>query len=383
VRAEEAARLAAAAAGRTVMFKVGLWVLVAFIAILIVAGGIVGGGASSAFAASCGGVGTPSVVEDSGALSAARRAQQIDNARTIDRAAQSGGLSGQATLIGLMTALQESTLIEPKGGDRDSRGIFQQRPSAGWGTVAEVSNPEYAAHAFFFGVHPLHGPQVNGLVDIPGWQTMPLGQAAQAVQHSAFPTLYAGQEAEARKIADEAGIDLTRAGTSGADATPGSEPGTSGTCYVRTTPGAAAAFHDGSANWPDVVANPRSTASAIAWAEEQAAAGTGGWFRSCLRFVAEAYGWHGAGVTYAIDAYTSMPASMRHDHDRDPPPGALMFWDTHERAGHVALYLGDGLVASNDIARPNYIAVVRATEIETKWGADYLGWAPPYFPKGF
>ncbi|MGY3341164.1 hypothetical protein ACVW0K_007357 [Streptomyces filamentosus] len=59
-----------------------------------------------------------------------------------------------------------------------------------------------------------------------------------------------------------------------------------------------------------------------------------------------------------------------------------MYWDTGQRAGHVALYLGGGKIASNDIRRKGYIDVVDATDTETVWGATYLGWAPPHFPQG-
>ncbi|MFF3934130.1 NlpC/P60 family protein [Streptomyces hirsutus] len=142
------------------------------------------------------------------------------------------------------------------------------------------------------------------------------------------------------------------------------------------------AFHDGVAGWPAAVKNPRSTAAAIAWARQEAAGGGRNWYRACLAFVARTYGWSYSGVQYAIDHYRQMPASMRHDRDRTPPPGALMYWDTGQRAGHVALYLGGGKIASNDIRRKGYIDVVDASDIETVWGATYLGWAPPYFPKG-
>ncbi|MFG2774764.1 hypothetical protein [Streptomyces sp. NPDC048350] len=148
-----------------------------------------------------------------------------------------------------------------------------------------------------------------------------------------------------------------------------------------TSPGGRA-FHDGAAGWPAGVRNPRSTAAAINWARQEAAGGGQDWYRACLAFVARTYGWSYSGVQYAIDHYRQMPASMRHDRDRTPPPGALMYWDTGKRAGHVAVYLGGGKIASNDIRRSGYIDVVDATDIETRWGAHYLGWAPPYFPQG-
>ncbi|MEU8883907.1 hypothetical protein [Streptomyces hydrogenans] len=155
-----------------------------------------------------------------------------------------------------------------------------------------------------------------------------------------------------------------------------------GTAGAGGTTAGGKAFHDGAAGWPASVKNPRSTAGAIAWARQEAAGGGANWYRACLAFVARTYGWSYSGVQYAIDHYRQMPASMRHDRDRTPPPGALMYWDTGQRAGHVALYLGGGKIASNDIRRKGYIDVVDATDIETVWGATYLGWAPPHFPKG-
>jgi hypothetical protein len=125
--------------------------------------------------------------------------------------------------------------------------------------------------------------------------------------------------------------------------------------------------------------NPRSAARAIEWARKQQA-GPAAWYNRCLAFVANAYGWHHSGTHYAIDHYRDvMPTYLRHA-DRNPPPGALMFWDTGLRAGHVALYLGNGLIASNDIDAPGRISVVPANAPDTKWGARYVGWSAPYFP---
>ncbi|WP_350281744.1 hypothetical protein [Kribbella sp. HUAS MG21] len=137
------------------------------------------------------------------------RASQIAYARIIDRVAVQRGLPGQATLIALMTALVESDLQNLNYGDADSVGLFQQRPGAGWGTPADIMDPSYAANAFFGGAEP---PSPPGLVDIDGWPSMSLGDAAQAVQVSAFPDRYALREEQARQIAQLARIDLNRAG---------------------------------------------------------------------------------------------------------------------------------------------------------------------------
>ncbi|MGW6195108.1 hypothetical protein ACWF0M_03065 [Kribbella sp. NPDC055110] len=153
------------------------------------------------------------------------RTVQISYAKIIDGVAVSRGLPGQATLVALMTALQESQLQNLTYGDRDSVGLFQQRPSAGWGTVEQILDPVYAANAFFGGANP---PSPPGLVDISGWETMPYTVAAQSVQVSAFPDAYARQENTARGIAEQAGIDLNRVGDPYAGR-PGPRPANSGT----------------------------------------------------------------------------------------------------------------------------------------------------------
>jgi hypothetical protein len=139
------------------------------------------------------------------------RATQIAFARLIDQVAVERGLPGQATLIALMTALVESDLqnLPLHYGDADSVGLFQQRPGAGWGMADQIMDPRYATEAFFGGAA---APSPPGLVDINGWPSMAYGDAAQAVQVSAYPERYALREQEARKIAADAGIDLTRAG---------------------------------------------------------------------------------------------------------------------------------------------------------------------------
>lgn len=116
-------------------------------------------------------------------------AEQLRNAGIIASVGQSMGMSQRDIVIGLMTAMQESMLRNVDYGDRDSLGLFQQRPSQGWGTPAQVTDPEYASRKFF-----------SVLKTIEGRDTMPLTYAAQAVQRSAYPTAYAKWEDEARAI---------------------------------------------------------------------------------------------------------------------------------------------------------------------------------------
>jgi hypothetical protein len=116
--------------------------------------------------------------------------EQVANARTIAQVAHDRGLPDRAIVIALATAQQESRLRNLDYGDRDSLGLFQQRPSAGWGTEAQVQDPEYAANKFF-----------DHLVGVPGWETGDLTTVADAVQRSAFPLAYAQWEEMATALA--------------------------------------------------------------------------------------------------------------------------------------------------------------------------------------
>lgn len=126
------------------------------------------------------------------------------NARVIVQVGRSAGVSDYGLVIALATAAQESTLRNLDWGDRDSIGLFQQRPSQGWGEPRDLNDPVYASRAFFGGsVNPNQG--TRGLLDIPGWKSMTVTQAAQAVQYSAYPDAYAKWEASAWAWLDEIG----------------------------------------------------------------------------------------------------------------------------------------------------------------------------------
>ncbi len=113
--------------------------------------------------------------------------QQIDNARLIIGVGRGGDFGDHAIRIALMTALQESSLRNLDSGDRDSVGLFQQRPSQGWGEPHQLTDPVYAAKAFY-GINPeVENP---GLDQIEGWDAMSPTEAAQSVQRSALPDAY-------------------------------------------------------------------------------------------------------------------------------------------------------------------------------------------------
>jgi hypothetical protein len=118
---------------------------------------------------------------------------QWQNAATIVQQALAKGMGLRSAVIAVATAMQESKLININYGTYDSLGLFQQRPSSGWGSAAQVTNPAYAADAF---LDALHDYQLQN----PGWATQPVWQPAQGVQNSAYPTAYGQWEVQAAQI---------------------------------------------------------------------------------------------------------------------------------------------------------------------------------------
>jgi len=115
---------------------------------------------------------------------------QSDNAALIASMSVRRGLPARAATIALATAIQESGLVNLDHGDRDSVGLFQQRPSQGWGTVEQIMDPVFSTGAFY-----------DALVKVEGYENLPVSQAAQAVQRSAYPDAYAAHEDAARAFA--------------------------------------------------------------------------------------------------------------------------------------------------------------------------------------
>jgi hypothetical protein len=115
--------------------------------------------------------------------------EQTRNAATIAGVARERGLPDRAVVIALATALQESGLRNLDYGDRDSLGLFQQRPSQGWGSPDQVQDPVYAAGKFY-----------DGLVQVPGWEAGRLTEVAQRVQRSGFPEAYQKHEPLAQQL---------------------------------------------------------------------------------------------------------------------------------------------------------------------------------------
>ncbi|MEU1653444.1 hypothetical protein ACH46N_26475 [Streptomyces pristinaespiralis] len=117
-------------------------------------------------------------------------AEMAGNAATISAVGTTRGMPERAVTIALATALQESALRNIEHGDRDSLGLFQQRPSQGWGTPEQILDPVYASGKFY-----------DGLAEVPGYSRLPLTVAAQRVQRSGFPQAYAKHEPDAALLA--------------------------------------------------------------------------------------------------------------------------------------------------------------------------------------
>ncbi|WP_125609664.1 hypothetical protein [Specibacter cremeus] len=115
---------------------------------------------------------------------------QAANAALISAISVRRGMPARAASIGLAVAMQESKLRNITHGDMDSLGLFQQRPSQGWGTEAQILDPVYSANAFF-----------NELDTVTGYADMPITEAAQVVQRSAYPAAYAKHESVAKAFA--------------------------------------------------------------------------------------------------------------------------------------------------------------------------------------
>ena len=140
------------------------------------------------------GAGTPAATTTVGS---ALSDEQAANVRLIIQTGQRLGVPDRGIVVALAAAMQESGIRNLDYGDRDSVGMFQQRPSTGWGTDAQLEDPAYATALFFGGPSNPNRGRTRGLLDIPGWQSMTVAQAAQAVQISAYPDAYAKWESSA------------------------------------------------------------------------------------------------------------------------------------------------------------------------------------------
>jgi hypothetical protein len=276
----------------------------------------------------------------------------------------------RAAVVMLAAGFVESGVRSLTYGDRDSIGWLQQRNA--WGSRADRLDPAKAARMFLYG----GAAGQEGLRD-KNWQQMSVGQAAQAVQVSAFPDRYAAYEDDARALMAAVG------GFGSAVESPEAPGYTAGQCAqpgetVSGSPSAAMTPTPGGWDFP----GQRSVDAAIAWMRDQDQRNTGGWQNRCLAAVGQAYGHPGTtpvdGHFYAVGQWTAMPTRYRSPGMSNPPRGALVFWTTSDPAGHIAISNGDGRVWTTDPpGRSGQIGLVDVDTIDT-WGKR-LGYGAPWF----
>lgn len=298
--------------------------------------------------------------------------EQSRHARTVVEVGTALRLPEFGLAVALGTAMQESQLYNLDYGHLDSLGLFQQR--APWGTETERRDPPVAANMFFTGGSDADGYSEPGLLDIAGWEEMTFTDAAQAVQRSAFPDAYAQWEDDAYAWLAEIQSDLL----------PPPPPGSGESIEAIT---------GCTADGEPIVGDPSSLRARAAAFVNASAAGQpdpfyGAWdyYRMCARLAARIHSHATSGFPSAIEQWQHYVRNgLAHPGDPNPPPGALLFWDS-EPFGHLAVYLGDGEIVTNDLYDAAtgrrggvYFAAMRDVSDGT-WNLSYLGWAPPDYP---
>jgi cell wall-associated NlpC family hydrolase len=272
--------------------------------------------------------------------------EQITNANTIRDVGVAMAVPARGQAIAIATAMVESTLRNLDHGDADSLGLFQQRPSAGWGTTTQIMDPVYSATKFY-----------AALLKVDGWQTMPFGAAAQAVQHSAYPDRYGTWEPMAAALVE-------------------SQAGTGTTCTVLDTDTPLTGDVAGAlpADFTLPAGTPTQVATAITWALGQL--GTSYYYGGtctdahgpdvtkhcdCSSLTQQAY--RAAGIPLTRTTYTQIAEGTPVATPGDLRPGDLVFLP-----GHVGMYLGDGLM----INAPHTGDVVRIAQLRPYWVSRWV-----------
>ncbi|MFI6019118.1 C40 family peptidase [Streptomyces sp. NPDC051287] len=291
-------------------------------------------------------------------------AEQVPNAATIVAAGLSLNVPAKGQIIALATAMQESRLRNLAYGDRDSLGLFQQRPSQGWGSAEQIRDPTHASEQFY-----------KHLLKVSGWQQMTVTQAAQAVQKSGLPDAYAQWEKLATAL--QAAIARTfpsTGGTDGQDADQGKEPSTGATgCAPGQDGSGFGRIPEGSVPKGYSIpkdADPKAR-KAIAWAMRQLgtlyqwggsctdAHGPDPMGRcDCSSLMQQAYA-HG-GVTLTRTTYTQVNEGKAVSRAQLKPGDLIFSRGTASRPEHVGMYMGEGLV----IEAPRTAKPVRITPIK-------------------
>ncbi|MES9558072.1 MULTISPECIES: NlpC/P60 family protein [unclassified Streptomyces] len=286
-------------------------------------------------------------------------AEQVPNAQTIVATGRSLDVPRKGQVIALATAMQESRLRNLNYGDRDSLGLFQQRPSQGWGTAQQIHDPVHASEQFY-----------KALLKVNGWQQMTVTQAAQAVQKSGWPDAYATWESLATAL--QAAIAKTFPGadkdtedqSKQTDST-GCAPDKDGSGFGRIPEGSVPKGYKIPKN-----AAPKAR-KAIEWAMYQL--GTlYQWGGSCTdshgpdpmrrcdcsSLMQQAY--DHADITLTRTTYTQVKDGKAVSPSQLQPGDLIFSRGTAARPEHVGMYIGEGLV----IEAPRTSKPVRITPIK-------------------
>ncbi|UQA98079.1 C40 family peptidase [Streptomyces halobius] len=296
--------------------------------------------------------------------------EQIPNAKTIQATGVAMKVPVRGQIVALATALQESGLRNLDYGDRDSLGLFQQRPSQGWGTAAQVRDPVHASTKFY-----------EGLLKVSGWQSMTVAQAAQAVQASGFPDAYAKWEPLATALQKAIAKDLPNKGSSGKD--------DSKDATLQASSGGCGTGGDGSGFGPIPAGSvpkgykipadaPKAVRTAIRWGLGQL--GTAyQWGGSCSAphgqdpmgrcdcssLMQASY--QAGGVSISRTTYTQVTEGKSVSVDALKPGDLLFTRGSAARPEHVGMFIGQGLI----LQAPKTGDVVKISTLAS-WRPDVL-----------
>ncbi|MFI5696479.1 CHAP domain-containing protein [Kribbella sp. NPDC051586] len=267
-------------------------------------------------------------------------AEQASNLAVVAGVGDRYAMGERGKVIAVMTAMTESSLRNTDRGDAagpDSRGLFQQRDS--WGPINVRMDPAGAASLFY-----------TALANVPGWASMEPWKAAQAVQRSAF------SDGENYRNNYQTAVRL-----------------------VRATPTVGACGSWGAGDTEQLPGADEAVRRALDLV------GSHGYYQLCARLASNIWGHPRSGYYSAAEQWAQMVSSGNaHPDDRRPPVGALLFWSTDGPYGHVAVYVGNERIVSNDIGDrvpgQGGVYLVGVGAVEQRWGATYLGWAPPIYP---
>ncbi len=268
------------------------------------------------------------------AASQAYDGDQLTNAATITTVGKQLQVPESGWVVAVAVAIQESTLRNLDHGDRDSLGLFQQRPSQSWGTPAQIMNPVYAATQFY-----------QHLQAVRGWQQMSLNDAAQAVQRSGNPDAYARHEQAAEAIvAAVSGVSCTTtAGT--------------GDCANISAP-TQAAFT--AINW---ACGQRGLP--YVWGGNGPDHGDAGF--DCSGLTAAAYA--AVGISLPRTAHAQYLATARLSAGQLEPGDLVFYGNPNIKIHHVGLYLGNGTM----IDAPTFGEPIDLHPIHTRSIRDFAG----------